>query len=512
MKHIIALDVGTSSMRAILYGEDGAIGKSFGWEYHTTFPQPGHVEQDPVTWKDAAVRVLSQMGEYIKNSGLSAEGIAVTSQRSSLIPMDCQGVPLYNAIMWQDKRTLEQCEQLKEKYGMEKLYRLTGLRINPYFILPKILWLRQNMPKIYAAAHKFIGVQDYVVHCLTGEYVTDHSQACRTMLMNITTFSWEQELLDIAGIRAEQLPKLVEPGSKAGELSADMAALTCLPQGLPVVVSGGDQQNAAVGLGVVHSGIAEANTGTGSFVLSWADTPVFDESCRVLCQASAIAGKWVIEAGIFNTGAIYRWFKEQYCKDLNDHPKPYVVMDDEAMVSGPGAHGVVMLPHFEGSAAPYWNPVAKGLFFNLSLGTNRGDLNRAILEGIAMEIADDLVLIQQLSGDLTEINVAGGMVKSNLFCQIQADCYNRKVVRYQNNEASSLGAVIVAATALGLYDNFDQAYKAMASERDSVFEPDTENSPFYEDLMEARRRLYFTLADNHIYEDFMGVKKATAGK
>lgn len=507
MKHIIALDIGTSSMRAILYGEDGSVVKSFGQEYHTTFPQPGHVEQAPETWKDTAVNVLSQMSEHLKNSGLSAEGIAVTSQRSSLIPMDKNGKPLYNAIMWQDKRTLGQCEELKERCGMEHLYRLTGLRINPYFILPKILWLRENMPDIYTNTHKFIGVQDYVVHCLTGEYVTDHSQACRTMLMNISTFSWEQELLDIAGIRAEQLPTLVAPGSKAGAVTAAMAAQTGLPQGLPVVVSGGDQQNAAVGLGVVHAGIAEANTGTGSFVLSWADNPVFDESCRVLCQASAIAGKWVIEAGIFNTGAIYRWFKEQYCKDLLDHPKPYVVMDDEAKFAGPGAHGVIMLPHFEGSAAPYWNPVAKGLFFNLSLGTSRGDLNRAILEGIAMEIADNLTLIQQLSGNLVEINVAGGMVKSDIFCQIQADCYNRKVVRYQNNEASSLGAVIVAATALGVHGSFDEAYEIMSSERDAIFTPDNENSEFYAKLMESKYHLYQTLANSHVYEDFMGTKK-----
>jgi xylulokinase/glycerol kinase len=504
MQYIIALDLGTSSMRAILYDEAGTSLNSFGHEYHAEFPRPGWVEQSPESWKRAAADVLFRAASFIKDKGLAVCGIAITGQRSSLIPVDREGRPLCNAVMWQDKRTIAECGDLIKEYGLEHLYRLTGLRANPYFVLPKILWLKANENSIYKTMYKALGVQDYVAHCLTGEYVTDYTQAGRTMLMNIETFQWEEDLLRIAGIGADMLPRLLPPGSAAGGLTPDFAALTGLPQGLPVAISGGDQQNAALALGVIAPGMAEANTGTGSFVISYAEKPVFDASCRVLVQASAIAGKWVMEAGIFNTGSIYRWFKEQYCRDMDSHPKPYALMDEEAAESGPGAKGVMMLPHFEGSAAPYWNPLAKGLFFNLSLGTTRGDMNRAILEGIAMEISDCLELIEELCGKITAVNVAGGMVKSDLFCRIQADFYGRPVIRYKNSEASSLGACMVSAAALGIYPDFDAASKAMGAGVEMSFQPHTKHAALCQRLRSARKKLYHTLADSEVYREFMG--------
>jgi xylulokinase/glycerol kinase len=503
MKNIIALDLGTSSMRSILYNEEGNIVVSFGHEYHSVFPKPSHVEQDPYSWKEAAVDVLSKTAAYMKEYRLKAEGIAVTSQRSSLIPVDAGGEPLRYAIMWQDKRTIEQCERLKDEYGLENLYRLTGLRVNPYFVLPKIKWFQKNESELSAKTHKFLGVQDWVIFCLTGEYVTDYTQAGRTMLMNIEKFQWEEVLLRIAGIKTEKLPKLVPPGTVAGKITPGFAALTGLTAGLPVVVSGGDQQNAAVALGVTHAGMSEANTGTGSFILAHADSVKFDKASRVLVQASAIAGKWVIEAGIFSTGTIYRWFKEQFCPDLKNESDPYVKMDREAAESVPGSHGVLMIPHFEGSAAPFWNPMAKGVFFNLSLGTTRGDMIRSIQEGIALEIKGCLDLIQPVAGAIKAVNAAGGMIRSDLFCRIQAGFYNKPVVRYVNSEASSLGACMVASPALGIHGTLQDAVNVMTPEVDHIFLPVNEDKEAAEKLMQAKMKLYETLADGGVYEQFM---------
>lgn len=503
MKYIIALDVGTSSMRSVLYGADGQILFTSGQEYHTFFPAPSQVEQDPATWKEAACKTLRETGAFLREKGLSAEAISITSQRSSLIPVDPNGVPLYNAIMWQDKRTLPQCDWLNEHYGMEALYRKTGLRINPYFVLPKLLWLKANRPDLYNGAYKFLGVQDYVAFELTGRFVTDWSQACRTMLMNIESFQWDPELLAIAGVTHERLPELLAPGSVAGGLTPAIAGETGLPAGLPVILAGGDQQNAAVALGVVEPGKAEANTGTGSFVIAYARKPIFDKSCRVLCQASAVAGKWIVEAGIFNTGAIYRWFKEECCPDLRNREDAYSLMNREAEASGIGANGVMLLPHFEGSAAPYWNPLAKGLFFNLSLGSKRGDMIRSILEGISMEISDNLVLIQSLSDELSGVSVAGGMVRSDLFCTIQANCYNKPVIRYSNSEASSLGAAILAAVTLGLYPDVESAHRVMAAGGQDTFLPNEEDVVRYGKLMVRKQLLYFSLKERSVYQEFL---------
>lgn len=498
---IIALDVGTSGMRAVVYGPDGRQKGMTYFEYHSDFPKPGYVEQDPDTWLLGVIHCLKGISGYAGQEHDKAQAITVTSQRSSLIPMK-DARPMSRAIMWQDKRTVKECRQLIDKYTVKGLYRRTGLRINPYFVLPKILWLRENQRELYDGADRFIGVQDLVVHFLTGEYVTDHTQACRTLLMDIRTFRWDQELLEEGGIREERLPKLVSPGSIAGRLSKEAAEWTGIPAGIPVIVAGGDQQNAAIALGVIKPGLAEANTGTGSFVICGTGQPAFERSARVLCQASAIPGQWIMEAGIFNTGSIYRWMKEQFCQDLKDCDEVYERMNEEASRSGMGANGVMLLPHFEGSAAPFWNPMAKGIFFNLSLNTKRGDMLRAIMEGIAIEINDNVSLIEITSGKINRVSVAGGMVRSDLFCQIQADIYNKQIVRYENSEASSLGAAMIAAVTLGIYKDIGEAYENMVPGIPKLFEPAPGQAECTLKLLERKHKLYHALDTGDIYKSF----------
>lgn len=502
MRYVIALDVGTSGMIAAVYSEIGELCYSSSEEYHNIFPEPLFVEQEPSTWTNSAISLLKKTADFFKSIGAAPLGIALTSQRSSLIPVDKVGSPLCNAIMWQDKRTLQECRFLEEELGLSWLHQKTGLRINPFFVLPKILWLKNHHTAIYRTAHKFLGVQDLLVHHLTGRFVTDWTQASRTMLMNLSTFDWDPELLDLAGIGTERLCTLHPPGSLAGGLLPRVADIVGLPSGLPVAISGGDQQNAAVALGVIKEGVAEANTGTGSFVLSYANAPVFDPNCRIVCQAAAIPGKWVAEAAIFNTGSIYRWFKERFCPDLANTASAYALMNDEAKTSPAGANGVMLLPHFEGSAAPYWDPLSKGLFFNLSLGSRRADMLRAIMEGISMEIADNLSLIQDLAGPLEEIRVAGGMTRSDLFCEIQANTYNKRLLRHKNSEQSSLGACIVSAPALELHPDIDQAFEQMASKQYDLFEPQSEAASSYSELMGRKKRLYYALRDSNIFSDF----------
>lgn len=499
--NIISLDVGTSSMRAIVYDENGQKKAEKYHEYHAEFPAPGYVEQNPDTWKEAAIDCLKSISEYFSN--ISPDAIAVTSQRSSLIPMDKSGLPLYNSIMWQDKRTIPHCEWLIKEYTLESLYRKTGLRTNPYFVLPKILWLTENERSIFNKSHKLIGVQDLIIHFLTGEYKTDHSQGCRTLLMNIENFKWDKELLDIANISEERLPELLPPGSVAGGLVDDIARNVNLPSGIPVIMCGGDQQNAAVALGVLKPGVAEANTGTGSFVISAVDNPTFDKNARVLCQASAIAGQWIMEAGIFNTGAIYRWFKEQFYPELRDVELPYDIMNQYAEQVPPGSKGVIMLPHFEGSAAPYWNPKAKGMFFNLSLGTGRAELTRSILEGISIEIYDNIRLMEQLTCPIDTVSVAGGMVRSDLFCSIQSSVFNKKVARYKNKEASSLGAAMIAAVTLGCYKDIYESYNNMQNGEPYIFLPNDKDVSEYSNTIKLKHLLYNTLNNQETYGNFI---------
>lgn len=499
--NVISVDVGTSSLRVILYSQEGAKLKEFAQEYTSEYFGAGFVEQDPLTWQIALIACLTQLGAYMNQNELTCEAITVTSQRSSLIPVDKAGNALHKAMMWQDKRSLPQCDALIEKYTLQGLYRKTGLRVNPYFVLPKLLWLKENEPEMFAESYMFVGVQDYVVYQLTDSWATDYSQACRTLMMDIRHFSWDTELLDEAGITPARLPKLLPPGAVAGKLSASVADLTGLPVDLPVILAGGDQQNAALALGVLQPGTAEANTGTGSFVISASDEPVFDEESRILCQASAVPGKWILEAGIFNTGAIYRWFRNEFCKEIRVEDS-YHVMNKEAMVVPIGSGGVMMLPHFEGAAAPYWNPLAKGLFFNLSLGTKRSFVARSIMEGIALEINENLSLMENLIGKIHQVSVAGGMTKSNLFCEIQSSIYDKEVIRHVNSEASSLGSAMTAFITLGVYKDMEEAFAHMVAGEPSVFEPKTEDVRKYSQVIERKRALYKALNTSDIYRIF----------
>lgn len=499
MQHILVLDVGTSSLKAMLYTGDGRLLNRASQEYHSEFSANSYVEQNPRTWYDALYATLKQSAAYITAGNIHLDAIAVTSQRASVIPIDADGYTLYNAIMWQDKRSIAQADQLLGQLSMKEMYHRTGLRANPYFSVPKMMWLKDERREIYDKAHKLLGVQDYVVYLLTGAFVTDWSQACRTMLMNINTFTWDEDMLRISGIDPAKLADLVPPGSRAGFLSSALAHDTGLPPGIPVIIGGGDQQCAALALNILRPGYAEANTGTGSFIVAYADAPQFESECRTLCSAAALPGKWIAEAGIFNTGAIHRWFKEQFYPAGED---VYALMNQEAADSPIGANGVVMLSHFEGSAAPYWNPLAKGLFFNLSLGTRRSDLTRAILEGISLEIGHNIALIESLVTDISTVSVAGGLVSLDLFNQIQADCFNKTVIRYDNNEASSLGALISAMVTLGVYDSYEDAFHAVCPAEPIRFAPNALNVEKYQNLFRRKDALYNALHKDGVYNVF----------
>ena len=500
MKYIIGIDVGTQSLRSGVLAANGEFLYVASHEYSPDFYEGNRAEQDTESWREALIDTLSQVGVYLAwNPEIAPECIAITSQRASVIPVDRKGEPLHPALMWQDKRARAECDEISAKYSMEELYRMCGLRLDPYFSLPKMLWLKNNRPEIWEKTYKLIGVQDYIALLLTGNYVTDRSQACRTMLLDITTLEWNDELLKSCGVPREMLPELIEPGAKAGELLVSTAKQVALQAGLPVLLCGGDQQCAALALGLFSKGDATANTGTGSFVLGYTDKPAFDEKQRVLCSAAAIPGERIVEAGIYASGATYNWCRKQFFGESGFEDVDFEKLNDEAAASPAGANGVISLPHFSGSAAPYWNPLAKGLFFNLGLGTTRGDLCRAVLEGIAGEISDNLALISHNAGAVERLYVAGGLTKSPLYCQIMADSARVKVVRRSNVEAALLGCLMSACVTLGIYPDHRAAFEAIAPKEAVTFEPNEVTARVYDKARELRHKLYASLDRDGVY-------------
>jgi len=499
-KAIAIVDVGTQSMRTILYNRKGESLFTSQLPYSPIF-NGIEVEQDPRTWKDTLYGTLKDINDYAKENRLIIESISLTSQRASIIPVNQQGKALYNAITWQDRRSYEETKSVKDKISMQEIYKKTGLRLDSYFSAPKIKWVKNNMPELYEETYKFIGVQDYVAYLLTGRYVTDITQAARTLLMDIHSFKWDEELISAFDLDKEKFVEIVKPGTSIGTLNQQTVEKTGLPKDIDVILAGGDQQCAAVGLNVLTEGTLEANIGTGSFIIAHTEKPVFDENMRVLLSASAVPGNWIVEAGLLTSGNIYAWFRDQFFKEDN-----FDNINQEVKDSPPGAKSLMLIPHFKGSAAPYWNPLSKGVFFNATLEHNRGDFARSVLEGIALEMAENIELIAKLIGYVDVIHAAGGLTKFPTFNQIQADVFNKAVSVYDSSEATALGALISALVTKGDFKTFQEGFETLRGKANKVtYHANPKNRFLYNKMLINKKRLYHALNDSQIY-NYMTLK------
>ncbi|MFA6505622.1 MAG: FGGY-family carbohydrate kinase [Treponemataceae bacterium] len=493
---IIAMDIGTSSLRAVLFDGTGRIRHLSRRDNVPFFLDGGRVEQNPDSWLTLVPDAIRECAEAAKglDGGMDIAALTFTAQRSSVIPVDADCAPLRPAFMWQDTRTEGICERMRPV--QRKIYNTTGLRVTPVFSAVKMTWLRENESDVFAATSKMMGIQDFVMHHLTGSWVTDRSLASRTNLYNLRTGNWDEEMMELFGVSRSLLCDLIDPGAVAGVLTKNAAERLGLPQGLPVISAGGDQQCAALGLGLLGPGDVVVNTGTGSYVVAHSDIPATDPEMSVFCNVSAIPGSFILEAGTLTTGTVYRWFAETFY----DAKKTFTELDAEALSSPPGANGVVLMPHFKGSGAPYWNPSARGFFYNLSLSTTRSDMARAVLEGIVTEMAENIDLIARLSGPVETIRVAGGLTKSDLFNSIQADAYERTVIRSTEAEATALGAWISAAVTVGLFSDYASAHKsASLYAEEQTYPPNGERSAIYRELKRKKAMLYEALDTGGVY-------------
>jgi glycerol kinase len=512
-RYIISIDVGTTGCRTIIFTGSGGLVCQAYKEYTSEFLSPTWIDHDSSTWMDAAKQTLGKALNEFQGDRKDIAAIAVISQRSTVIPVDEQGTPLDKAMLWQDKRATAQAERIREQAGSALVYQKTGLRIDPYFTLPKLMWMQENKPEILGKVYKLLSVHGLIVHALTGVFITDWTQAARTMLFNIESLEWDDGLCRQFGISRDLLPEAVPPGSIAGKLSEKAQREFGLGP-LPVVSVGGDQQAAAVGLGVVRPGLMCVNTGTGSFILAHSDRPQFDEQRRVICTASAVSGKWLLEASIFTSGSVYRWFRDNLALIEKNKAETlgidaYDLLEKELGKSSPGSGGILAIPHFAGSATPYWNPEAAGVIFGLSLGHTRDQLIRGLLEGLCFEINKNIQIIESLCGGITEIRVSGGATRSETFNRMQADIYGKPVEKGTCEQSSALGAMLIAATAVGIYPDIIQAVESVVRfEPKNRIAPDKTLSDMYQRLGTLHNDIYNALNDRDIYHRALEIRNS----
>ncbi len=453
---IAVLDIGTSSMRGILYHNEGKklFTKQIG--YTPIYQENGWVEQNPRDWRQAAECSMRACSEAANRMGETIQALSITAQRSSVIPVDERGQPLGNAIMWQDKRTEGILQELSASRG--RIFELTGSRLNPVFSGCKMTWIRKNRPALYRAAKRLVVIPDYLIHEMTGEWVTDTTYASRSLLMNLRTRQWDEELLALFSVDREKLCQIIEPGSVAGRINRSFAALTGLKEGTPVISAGGDQQCAALGLGIIHQGNLEISAGTGAYIIAAADQVPDGLREDVICNTSAIPGRYVLESSILSCASVFNWFL-RLCYGLEEGNKKQGLqrVNQEMEQIMDKKESLVVLPHFQGRGTPDWNSAARGSFCNMTLGAGRADLARAVLEGIGYEIASNIDVIRGYIGEIREIYACGGMINSSIFRRILASMCGQEIRTCEDNEATAVGAWTACAVALGFYSTYEAA-------------------------------------------------------
>lgn len=481
--NILVIDVGTSSMRGILFTHNGKLLADKQIFYSVSYSKDSWAEQEASDWENALYGIVKSVAANAEENKWHIDAVTITSQRSSVIPVDQNIQPLCNAIMWQDKRTNEICEQLNPLNA--KIFSLCGSRVNPVFSASKMTWIRENRPEIYNKTYKFLVIPDYLVYLMTGELCTDYTYGSRSLLMNIHKHQWDSELLDIFRVEKDKLCELAEPGSVCGKITKKFAELTGCPEGTPVITAGGDQQCGAIGQGVVKKGVLSATAGTGGFLITATDEVPQNLEQDVIYNFSSIKGQYILESSVLTCCSAFDWFRREFYKDSS-----YEEINESIGLSPVGSHGCCCLPYFQGRSTPDWNNLAKAVFANVTLGTTKEDMLRSLLEGICYEIGNGIDTMKKYL-DISDIYVNGGLTNSEVFNKIQCCVYGAKIIRRGKADATARGALMVAAEAMGIYSSVENAFKEISQNDEvKVYLPNEEYTQQYEKYKAQMNHLY----------------------
>lgn len=496
MKYLIAHDLGTSGNKATLFTTDGVLVKSIVYPYQTSFFNGNWAEQNPIDWFEAVCNTNRQLLKNIDKKQVAA--IAFSGQMMGCVVVDKHGNALRNAIIWADQRSTKQEEYIRSKIDEKTFYRITGHKISASYSLEKLMWIRDNEPEIFNQTYKLLQPKDYVIYRLTGQFVTDYSDASGTNCFNLNTFSWSEEILNIAGINKSLLPDIYPSTHVAGTISPELSEKCSLATGTKVVIGGGDGVCAAVGAGAVKENVAYNYLGSSAWVAYASKTPIYDEQMRTYNWAHLVKGYVTPNGTMQAAGNSYEFLKKMLYGDVTDHV--YQRMDQDIEQSSIGANGLIYLPYILGERSPRWNPDAKGAFIGLKMEHTRGDMMRAGLEGIIMNLSIILDIFKK-HADIKSINVIGGMVKGKNVLSLLADIYGVEVKSLKAlDEATAMGAAVAAGIGAGIFEDFNAIDKFI--EINEVKECRIENNKRYEKVKEVFEKSYQALLP--IYQKLKG--------
>jgi len=504
---LLGVDVGAQSIRVCVFDGHGNVLGSFQKPLEIDRPHRGWAEADPETWWQAFLEGVGHATEQAKIRPETIGAIGISNMCPSLVAMDGKGRALRPAILYQDQRSLEQVETVQRKSDPERIFELSGNRAAAgTYSVSSMRWIQDHEPAIFSKTVYFGHANTFLGSKLTGKVGLDHTNASFTGLFQTGnpgdlggdegggdsgggSGGWSGELISAWGIAGEKLPPLVRSWSRLGELTHQAAAAGGFRECTPVAIGAADSACSALGAGITEPQQGFNTAGSSDVLLFCIDQPNFDK--RFMNRCHAVPGRWLAMGALLSAGAAFDWLRQKILSATN-----YDVLNEEAQQSGPGANHLIFLPYMQGERSPIWDPMARGVFFGLSLESTRGDLARAVMEGAAFALRQNLEIASvQLGYPVGEIRLGGGGAKSDLWCQIKADVLDRPLVRLDKEETAVLGAAMLAGIAAGLYRDHHEAVELAAAKPDRVFTPRPEQRSLYNGIYEIYCGLYPRLAD-----------------
>ncbi|NLJ70889.1 MAG: xylulokinase [Clostridiaceae bacterium] len=498
MQYLLGIDIGTSSTKILLLDERGHIIDDVERLYDFEIPANGWTEQDPDLWWNAVREIIPEIIQKHNITGTDIKGIGIAGQMHSLVMLDADGDVLRKAILWNDQRTGKQVDKINEIVGADRHIELTSNPPLTGFTSPKILWVRENEPEIYEKCKKILLPKDYIRYRLTGEYVSDVSDASGMGLLNVKERTWSDEILKDLEIDKDLLPSLVESVEISGYVTKEIAQELGLAEGTPVVGGAGDNAAAAIGVGVIEEGTGFTTIGTSGVVFVHSSKPNTDAKGRVHTFCSAVPNEWHLMGVTLAAGSSLQWFRNRFCHEEMQEAEEtgvdvYKIMDYKAAEIKEGSDKLLFLPYLSGERTPHLDPDARGVFFGLSTIHEKAHLIRAVLEGVAFSLNDCLSVLRELDVDAETMMLTGGGAASPLWQKIIADVFNCKMQTCKSNQGPSLGAAILAGVGSGVFKDLQDGCRKVVEVKRSVEPSENEYKAFYE----IYKSVYQSLKENY---------------
>ena len=484
MPYVLGIDLGTSSLKGLLLTKDGQVVAQASADYPLMHKMAGYSEQDPQDWLRACLAVIREIIVQVPDVGSELEGLAISGQMHGLVLLNENGQVLRPAILWNDTRTTAQCQKITEDLG-EKLITLTKNKALEGFTLPKILWVQEEEPEIWDRARQILLPKDYLGYCLTGQYFTDKSDAAGTLMFDVAKGAWSETILSRYEISQDYLPRALDSTEVVGNLTDEISQELGLNHSVIVVAGGADNACAAVGTGILSEGVGMVSIGTSGVFLTYEDQAHDHYKGQLHLFNHGQAETYYSMGVTLAAGHSLNWFKQTF--------SPNQSFDD--LLSGiekvaPGSEGLLFAPYIVGERTPYADSQIRGSFIGIDTSHTLKHFVRSVLEGITFSLKDSQELMRQVAGkDFTSIISVGGGAKNPVWLQMQADIFNVSIQTLEVEQGPGLGAGMMAAVALGWYQDLRQAAQNFVTYQPAV-EPIADNVQAYQAIYQHYRKIY----------------------